>query len=353
MLDSTLDSITPLATPRILVIAPNWIGDCVMAQPLLAKLKKKYPNQAIDVLAPRWVAPVLRAMVEVDTVLETPFKHGALQLRERWRYAQILRQRGYSAAYVLPNTIKFALLPWLAGIKKRIGYKGESRYGLINVMHHDDVSAPRAMVPFYAALASPPTANAPSQFVRPVLSITKEQINEVLGRLDLSGKNKLIAFAPGAEFGNAKRWPAMHFAQLADTILQLYPDTQIVLLGSVKDNAVCDEIKVACPSVHQLSGKTSLDQAITLIAGASAVVSNDSGLLHIASALNRPLIALYGPTDPDHAPPFSDIAHSLSLRLACAPCKQRECPLGHQDCMQKLSSEMVWKPLQSILQTEV
>ena len=351
------DSITPMATPRstqrILVIAPNWIGDCVMAQPLLALLKKKYPNQSIDVLAPSWVAPVLRAMAEVDTVLETSFKHGALQLGERWRYARTLRQRGYSVAYVLPNTIKFALLPWLAGIKKRIGYKGESRYGLINIMHHDDVSAPRAMVPFYAALASEPAANAPSELVRPVLSLSIMQIEKVLGGLDLSEKNKLIVFAPGAEFGNAKRWPTTHFAQLAETILQADPSAQVVLLGSAKDNAVCDDIKTACPSVHHLAGKTSLDQAIALIAGAAAVVSNDSGLLHIASALNRPVIALYGPTDPDHAPPFSDVAHSLSLRLACAPCKQRECPLGHQDCMQKISSEMVWKPLQLILQTDL
>jgi heptosyltransferase-2 len=347
------DSITPFVQPRILVIAPNWIGDCVMAQPLLALLKMEYPSQPIDVLAPSWVAPVLRAMTEVDTVLETPFKHGALQLRERWRFAKILRQRGYSAAYVLPNTIKFALLPWMAGIKKRVGYKGESRYGLINVMHHDDPVTPRAMVPFYAALAGTPKTEAPTQLARPVLLRSRAQINEVLGALGLSDKNKLIAFAPGAEFGNAKRWPAEHFAELANSLLQSHPDAQVVLLGSPKDSDVCDEIRVLCPSVHHLAGKTSLDQAIALIAGASAIVSNDSGLLHIASALNRPVIALYGPTDPDHAPPFSDVAHSLSLRLACAPCKQRECPLVHQDCMQKLSSEMVWKPLQLILQAGV
>jgi heptosyltransferase-2 len=316
-------------------------------------LKKGYPNHPIDVLAPSWVAPVLRAMAEVDTVLETPFKHGALQLRERWRFARILRRRGYSAAYVLPNTIKFALLPWLAGINKRIGYKGESRYGLINVMHHDDAATPRAMVPFYAALASAPTAKVPTQLPRPVLQVTHAQIDEVLSGLGLSAKNKLIAFAPGAEFGNAKRWPTKHFAQLANSILESTPDAQVVLLGSPNDNAVCDEIEALCPAVHHLAGKTSLTQAIALIASSAAIVSNDSGLLHIASALNRPVIALYGPTDPDHAPPFSDIAHSLSLRLACAPCKQRECPLGHHDCMQQLSGEMVWQPLQMILRASV
>lgn len=335
---------------RILVIAPNWIGDAVMAQPLLTLLKQTYPDQTIDVLAPSWVAPVLRAMAEVNTVLETPFKHGALQLRERWRFAQMLRQRGYASAYVLPNTLKFALLPWMAGIKTRIGYKGESRYGLINLMHHDDPTSPRAMVPFYAALASAPALQAPMRLPRPALHVSNQQIRQVLEILGLSVQNPVIAFAPGAEFGNAKRWPTAHFAQLAERILQAHPDAQIVLLGSPKDNVVCDEIKALCPAVHHLAGKTSLDQAVALIASSSAVVSNDSGLLHIASALNRPVIALYGPTDPDHAPPFSDIAHSLSLRLACAPCKQRECPLGHQDCLQKLTSDMVWTPLQIILQ---
>ena len=334
---------------RLLVIAPNWIGDAVMAQPLLQLLKKKYPQHAVDVLAPAWVAPVLRAMSEVDTVLETPFKHGALQLRERWRYAQLLRQRQYSFAYVLPNTLKFALLPWMAGIPKRVGYKGESRYGLINIMHFDDVNNPRAMVPFYAALADAPTPQAPVHLPTPALTATPQQIRSTLNHLNLSEQHPVICLAPGAEFGNAKRWPATHFAELAKRTLMALPDAQIVLLGSPKDKDVCDEIKTLIPEVHSLAGKTTLDQAIALIASAAAMVSNDSGLLHIASALNRPVIALYGPTDPDHAPPFSDIAYSLSLRLSCAPCKQRECPLAHHDCMQKLDVLRVWGALQTIL----
>ncbi|BBB67613.1 ADP-heptose-LPS heptosyltransferase II [Undibacterium sp. YM2] len=334
---------------RILVIAPNWIGDAVMAQPLLQLLKRDHPQAAIDVLAPAWVAPVLRAMVEVDTVLETPLKHGSLQLRERWRYAKILRQRGYEAAYVLPNTLKFALLPWMAGIKKRVGYKGESRYGLINVMHQDSKSAPRPMVAFYAALANAPVTDLVQSFPKPRLQIAPAQIDTVLQEMGLSAKQPLICFAPGAEFGNAKRWPVSHFAELAKTILQAYPDAQIVLLGSPKDVEVCQQIQATCPAVHQFAGKTRLDQALALIAASDAMVSNDSGLLHIASAFNRPVIAIYGPTDPDHAPPFSDIAHSLSLRLACAPCRQRECPLGHHDCMNKLDSQLVWQPLQAIL----
>jgi heptosyltransferase-2 len=336
---------------RTLIISPNWIGDAVMAQPLLRLLKQRDPLAAIDVLVPAWVAPVWRAMVEVDSVIEAPFRHGGLQLRERWRVARELKKRGYAAAYVLPNTLKFALIPWLAGIPRRIGYRGESRYGLINVMHYDNEAAPRPMVSFYAALASAPRVDVapPSDLPRPSLQAGSAQQAAVASNLGLSPTAPLIVFAPGAEFGSAKRWPSTHFAQLANTIRQAHPAAQIALLGSGKDHAVCEEIRALAPYVHNFAGVTSLAQAIALIAMADAMVSNDSGLLHIASALNRPVVALYGPTDPDHAPPFSDVAASLSLRLECAPCRQRECPLGHHHCMQNMTADMVWQPLQPML----
>jgi heptosyltransferase-2 len=340
-----------LNSPRILVISPNWIGDAVMAQPLLRLLRERYPQHVIDVLAPGWVAPVWRAMCEVDTVLEAPFRHRALQLRERWRFSRLLRQRGYAQAYVLPNTLKFALIPWLARIPYRVGYRGEMRYGLLNVMHRDDRNAPRPMVSFYAALAASPAnaAPAPSTLPRPALSVAKDASDRTLSQLGLQPDRPLIIMAPGAEFGSAKRWPTSHFAQLADTILQTRADAQIVLLGSGKDKPVGEDIVMRAPAVHNLAGATSLDQAIALIAHADAVVTNDSGLLHIASALNRPVIAIYGPTDPAHAPPFSDVAKSLWLALDCAPCRQRECPLGHHRCMRDLSPDMVWQPLRQML----
>lgn len=335
---------------RTLVISPNWIGDAVMAQPLLQLLSRQHPARPIDVLAPPSVAPVWRAMAEVDTVLETPFRHGALQLKERWKYAQVLRKRGYAAAYVLPNTLKYALIPLLAGIQKRVGYKGEMRHGLINVMHHDD-KPKRAMVPFYAALAEDPNAALRARVPRPAMRVDDGQIAAVCARLGLDLAQPLMVFAPGAEFGAAKRWPARHFAALAQSIRDTVPGAQIALLGSPKDRPACYEIVAitGTDAIYNLAGATSLSDAIALIARAAAVVANDSGLLHIASALNRPVIALYGPTDPDHAPPFSDLAQSISLRLACAPCRQRECPLGHHDCMEKLEAPLVWQALQPML----
>ncbi|TFW18398.1 lipopolysaccharide heptosyltransferase II, partial [Duganella callida] len=178
------------------------------------------------------------------------------------------------------------------------------------------------------------------------------QIAAVCERLDIDPARPLVAMAPGAEFGGAKRWPARHFAGLAQAVLERDPATQIALLGSPKDQEACAEVAAGLPAgatVHNLAGATSLAEAIALIARAAAVVANDSGLLHIASALNRPVLALYGPTDPDHAPPFSDLAASLSLRLDCSPCKQRECPLGHQDCMVKLTPDLAWQSLRPML----
>lgn len=337
--------------PRTLVISPNWIGDAVMAQPLLRLLHDQHPGRPIDVLAPAWVAPVWRAMREVDTVLEAPFRHGALQWRERREYAKMLRQRGYADAYVLPNTLKFALIPWLAGIPKRVGYKGEMRYGLLNVIHHDDKEAPRPMVSFYAALANPPAKEVPlpAALPRPSLHVPDEKISQVSARVGLHMDRPLVLFAPGAEFGSAKRWPTSHFAELAKTIQRERGNVQIALMGSGKDKDVCDEIVAAAPGVRNLAGVTALDEAVALIAMASAMVSNDSGLLHIASALNRPIVAIYGPTDPLHAPPFSDVAKSLYLALECAPCRQRECPLGHHRCMREISAGMVWEPLSAMI----
>jgi heptosyltransferase-2 len=337
---------------RTLVISPNWIGDAVMAQPLLALLKQQHPDRPIDVLAPPAVAPVWRAVAEVDEVLETPFRHRALQLKERWRYARVLKRRGYLDAYVLPNTIKYALIPWLAGIRRRIGYKGEMRYGLVNVMHHDEAGG-RSMVPFYAALASDPKRPIPSTLPRPHLSVSLDKSRDVCARHGIEADRPLLVFAPGAEFGPAKRWPPRYFGELAQAVLKDHPRAQIALLGSPKDRESCEEVVAAAgeagAGMLNLAGKTKLDEAVAIIARADAVVSNDSGLMHIASSQNRKVIGLYGPTDPGYTPPLADVALTLSLQLECSPCHQRECPLGHHNCMEKMGSEIVWRKLQPLL----
>ena len=310
---------------RILVVAPNWIGDALMAQPLLARLKQS--GASIDVLAPEWVAPVVRRMPEIDQVIAAPFRHGPLQLGERWRLARSLRARRYDQATVLPNTWKSALLPFLAGIPRRTGYVGEARYGLLNDLRKAE-KAP--MAEHYARLAGDTHGALPA----PRLRVAPAEIEAVRRRFEVQGA--YAVFSPGAEYGPAKRWP--YFAELAQRIA-----LPVVVVGSAGD----------APSAHGIPGKnlvgrTTLDEAIALIAGAAAVVSNDSGLMHVAAALQRPQVALYGSSSPEHTPPQSAAARVLWLHIECSPCYQRECPLGHFRCMKEMNVEMVLDQLKTI-----
>lgn len=304
---------------RILVVAPNWIGDALMAQPLLARLKES--GASLDVLAPEWVAPVVRRMPEVDEVIAAPFRHGPLQLGSRWRLGRSLARRGYEAAYVLPNTWKSALVPFFARIPERIGYVGELRYGLLNSLH----KATKAPMPVHYALLAGKIGM--ETLPRPHLEVSPSEIAETARRFGLGGDYTVLC--PGAEYGPAKRWP--YFKDLAQKL-----GKPVVVLGSASDAQAGSGL----PGLN-LIGKTSLDEAIRLIAGAAAVVSNDSGLMHVAAALGRPQVALFGSSSPEHTPPASARARVLWLKLECSPCFERECPLGHFRCMKEITVEQV------------
>lgn len=325
---------------RALVIAPSWIGDTVMAQPLFARLHTRYPGLVLDALAPRWVAPVLARMPEIGEVLDNPFAHGELALKARWALGRQLAARHYDAAWVLPNSIKSALVPWMAGIPRRVGFVGESRYGLINRRHRLDKAALPLMVERFAQLAEAPGAALPRPIPHPRLQSTPEQQAATLAATGLARPQRLVAFCPGAEYGPAKRWPAAHFAALARTLKQR--GHSVWLFGSPKDKAVGDEIvALSGRACTNLCGTTRLDQAIDLLALAEVVVCNDSGLMHVAAAVGRPLVALYGSSSPGFTPPLSETADILSLGLECSPCFKRECPLGHLDCLNHLSPDQV------------
>ena len=325
---------------KALIVAPSWIGDTIMAQPLFARLRARHPELRLDALAPSWVAPVLRRMAEIRDVIDSPFGHGQVSLKARWRLARQLAAQRYDAVYVLPNSLKSALIPWLAGIPRRVGFTGESRYGLINVRHTLDKQALPLMVERFAQLAEAPGALLPRPIGHPRIRSSAADQAATLAALDLQRPRSIVAFCPGAEYGPAKRWPAAHFAALARALHER--GHTVWLFGSPKDRAVADAIMAAAPGLcRNLCGATGLDQAIDLLALADLVVCNDSGLMHVAAALDRPLVALYGSSSPGFTPPLSEQADILSLKLACSPCFQRECPLGHLDCLNKLSPDRV------------
>ncbi|HYO27348.1 MAG TPA: lipopolysaccharide heptosyltransferase II [Azonexus sp.] len=326
---------------KALIVAPSWIGDTIMAQPLFARLHAKNPNLQLDALAPCWVAPVLQRMDEIAAVVDSPFGHGQLSLRARWRLARQLAARGYDVAYVLPNSLKSALPPFMAGIPRRVGFTGEARYGLINVRHTLDKAALPLMVERFAQLAEPPGTPLPRPVLHPKIRSTAADQEETLSALGIERPPRIAAFCPGAEFGPAKRWPAAHFAALARMLAGA--GYAVWLFGSPKDHAVAEQIAQLAPGLcRNLCGATTLGQAVDLLALADLVVCNDSGLMHVAAALDRPLVALYGSSSPGFTPPLSNQADILSLQLDCSPCFKRDCPLGHLDCLNKLSPEQVF-----------
>jgi len=331
---------------RTLIVAPNWIGDAVMAQPLVALLRRSDPQGTIDALAAAHVAPVFGAMAEIDAVIEAANVHGRLQLAQRWRLARRLRERRYDRCYVLPNSLKSAIVPFLAGIAQRHGHRGESRYLLINRIHDAGRSAGGPMVEFYARLAFAPGEPTPAAIPDPTLAREPGRERAVRLRIGLAADDPLIVLCPGAEYGPAKRWPARHFAALASLAAAEWPEATIALIGSAKERALATEIAaLSGQEVRNLCGETSLAEAIALIATARGVVSNDSGLMHVAAALGRPQVAVFGSSDPRHTPPRSPHARVEWLHLECSPCFERNCPLGHTDCLNLIAPATVFESL--------
>ena len=341
----------------ILIIAPNWIGDAVMTQPLLASLKAQYPESKIDVLASSWVAPIYRTCSEVHEVIEAKFEHKQLQWGLRRQLAKELSFKKYQACFVLPNSFKSALIPWLANIPFRIAYRGELRFGLINLALDNPSKINRPpMVEHYLALShllnEESTASFKTELI-PQLNVSRAANESIQLKLQNAkiDSSHIYVMSPGAEYGPTKRWPTNHFAKLAQLIITENPTPQIILLGSKGDHLLAQEIQSHAKQntrIHNWCGNTSLDEAIALIGISKAVISNDSGLMHIAAALKTPQVAIFGSSDPAHTPPLSDKAKVIWLNLPCSPCHKRECPLGHLKCLNDILPEQVFATLHTL-----
>ncbi|MBK3749909.1 lipopolysaccharide heptosyltransferase II [Stutzerimonas balearica] len=336
---------------NILIIGPSWVGDMVMAQTLFICLKHQHPSCNIDVLAPEWSRPILERMPEVRQALSFPVGHGVLDLATRRRVAQGLRGQ-YQQAILLPNSLKSALVPFLAGIPKRTGWKGEMRYGLLNDLRKLDKARYPLMIERFMALAFEPDAALPQPYPHPQLRIEMHSRDQALARFGLSLDRPVLALCPGAEFGESKRWPAAHFAEVAER--KIREGWQVWLFGSKNDHPVGQDIvQRLIPGLREevvnLAGETSLAEAIDLLSCADAVVSNDSGLMHVSAALGRPLVAVYGSTSPAFTPPLSDRVETVRLGLECSPCFDRTCRFGHNNCMRELPPEQVVEALERLV----
>lgn len=330
-------------TEKILVVGPSWVGDMVMAQSLFMQLHRDR-DCVIDVLAPQWCRPLLARMPEVKSALDWPFAHGELRLGERLALGRSLRATRYQQAIVLPNSFKSALPLVTAGIPRRTGWRGEARGLLLNDSRRLDEERYPQMASRFVALALPQDAALPAPLPRPRLTVDEEQRASAAQQFGLDLQRPMLAFCPGAEFGEAKRWPAAHFARLGQWHIE--QGWQLCLFGSAADRASAGEIRAALPGplqahCHDLTGATTLEQAIDLLSCAAMVVSNDSGLMHVAAALQRPLVAIYGSTTPAFTPPLAEAVRIVTHDISCRPCFQRQCPLQHKRCLTEISPEHV------------
>lgn len=342
---------------KILVIGPSWVGDMMMSQSLYRTLKAEYPSAEIDVMAPAWCRPLLARMPEVNQALAMPLGHGALGLGERRRLGRALRANRYDRAYVLPNSFKSALVPFFADIPQRTGWRGEMRYGLLNDVRVLDKAAFPLMVQRYVALAYDKgriqrADDLPQPLLWPQLQVSDEEIAETTSAFNLTDSRPIVGFCPGAEFGPAKRWPHYHYATLAQQLIE--SGYQVALFGSAKDHEPGEQIRAALQEDARdfclnLAGKTQLEQAVILIAACRAVVSNDSGLMHVAAALNKPLIALYGPSSPDFTPPLSDKARVIRLISGYHKVRKGDAEQGYHQSLIDIQPQQVLDALTPLL----
>jgi len=325
---------------RYLIVGPSWVGDMMMAQSLFIRLKQQQPHVEIDVLAPAWSLPLLDCMPEVRQGIIMPLGHGKLGLRERYQLGKQLRDAAYDIAIVLPNSWKSALVPFFAKIPRRIGYRGEMRYGLLNDLRQLDKQRLNMTVQRFVALAETTDNKQLPNYPYPHLNISDAEKSAVKHALKLSD-DPLLVLCAGAEYGAAKRWSASSYANVAKAMLA--QGWQVCLAGSAKDAAITQTIteQVNHPQCYDLAGKTSLKEVTVLLALATQVISNDSGLMHIAAAVDTAVIAIYGSSDPNFTPPLNKRADVVYLDLACSPCFKRECPLQHLNCLNHIQPQQI------------
>ncbi|MGZ4958332.1 MAG: lipopolysaccharide heptosyltransferase II [Methylomonas sp.] len=329
---------------KILVVGPSWVGDMVMAQSLFITLKQQYPDGIIDVLAPVWSLPLLERMPEVHRGIAMPLGHGQFGLGARFDLGKQLKAHRYDHAIVLPNSWKSALAPFFAGIPKRTGYLGELRWGLLNDVRRLDKLLLTMTVQRFVSLGLAADAPQPPRYQAPKLAISPSQQQTVREKFQISADRPVLALCPGAEYGSAKRWPVEHYATVARQ--KQAQGWQVWLFGSDKDKAVAESIDVLSGGIcRNFAGTTSLAEAVDLLSLADFVVSNDSGLMHVAAALDKKVIALYGSSDPGFTPPLNAAAEIISLKLECSPCFKRDCPLGHTQCLVGITPERVMAAL--------
>ncbi|MCR5085455.1 MAG: lipopolysaccharide heptosyltransferase II [Succinivibrionaceae bacterium] len=337
---------------RYLIFAPSWLGDLIMAQSLFKVLKDQDPGRALDLFAPAYMRDLVARMPEIDRFIENPFAHGELSLRKRWQVGRELRKGGYSCCLVLPNSLKSALIPLFAGIRRRRGFRGESRYLLINEMRTNKQDFPR-MVERYVALAYGPEVKGAADlppFPSPALRAQPPSA-ALLSRLGIALDRPLLALGSGANYGPAKQWPLESFAEVASWWIG--EGGAVLALGTRKDRPGAERIQELLPpgtgQFYCAAGETSLTEALDLAACCTAAVCNDSGMMHTLAAVGVPQACIFGSTSTQYTPPLSPRAVCLESTAPCHPCFRRTCARGDYQCLHEITPQAVISTLTSLV----
>jgi heptosyltransferase II len=335
---------------KILIVAPSWVGDMVIAHSLIRELWSDFTEPVVDVLASAWSLPLVARMPEIRKGVSMPIGHGSFQFFVRRNIGRSLIQESYDWAIVLPTTWKSALVPFFAKISRRTGFVGEARYGLINDARRLDKNILNMTVLRYLALGQERAEPLPPKIrFRPKLAVDPENRERLILSLKLSMNKPVICFCPGAEYGSAKQWPIEHFQKLAGMLLK--DGFQVWTLGSVKEADLGERIKPKESLwFRNLCGQTRLEDTIDLMSLSKCVVTNDSGLMHVAAASGTIVQAIFGSSSPSYTPPMTEKADIHYLGLDCSPCFKRQCPQWHLNCLTRISPGAVYRSVHSSTQ---
>lgn len=321
----------------------------VMAQALYKALHHNSTSAEIHVVAPVWSRSLLTRMPEISKIISLDIAHGELGLGKRYRLGKSLHNENYTQAIILPRSFKSALVPWFAKIPRRIGEIGECRHMLLTNKYLTNKKKEIPNVCNYLRFLDieASVSDVISNY-SPSLTVDKDKQAELLNNFGLVSDTPLVACMVGAEFGPSKQWPYEHFANLIDLLRE--QNINVCILGSDKDQQSGNRIQSLCKSsILNLCGKTSLTDVIDLLSACDAAVSNDSGLMHIAAAVNTPVVGLYGGTTPAYTPPLHARAKSFYVRVTCSPCWQRTCRYNHYRCLTDILPKDVYRKVQTYI----
>ena len=322
---------------KLLIIPQNWLGDIVMSQTLLKKVKSESPNTKIDILVSSTFKGLAERMPEISKAVILDCGHKKLGLLKRFNLARQIKGN-YDQSIVLSRSIKSALIPYLAKIPIRTGELGESRYILINDLKKFTKEDRRKTALRYVSMFSKKEEVLDEKYY-PSLKSDPENIKILSEKYKLNLDKKIIIFAPGAAFGPSKMWPAEKFKELGK---KLNKDFFILILGSNKEKNIGNKI-ITNKNMINLCGKTTITDAVDLMHASEFCVSNDSGLMHLASATNTKSISIYGATSPKLTPPLTSNKEIHYRGISCSPCFEKKCKYGHYNCLLEIQVDDVFK----------